>query len=61
MAACGQAISRGMWGLRHAGALWRGAAGMCTRVCWCRQIFTYIHKAEARAVLQLSGDFGLVW
>jgi len=38
-------ISRGMWCLWHAGALvWRrGPVCACTRVCWCRRIFTYIH------------------
>jgi len=37
--------SRGMWCLRHAGALaWRrGPVCACTRVCWCRRIFTYTH------------------
>ena len=38
--------SRGMWCLRHAGALalaWRrGPVCACARVCWCRRIFTYI-------------------
>ena len=38
--------SRGMWCLRHAGALaWRrGPVCACTRVCWCRRISTYIHR-----------------
>jgi len=37
--------TRGMWCLRHAGALaWRrGPVCACTRVCWCRQIFACIH------------------
>jgi len=39
----GQAV--GLWCLRHVGALaWRrGPVCACTRVCWCRRIFTYIH------------------
>jgi len=41
--------SRGMWCLWHAGALaaWRRRpVCACTRECWCRRIFTYIHGAS---------------
>ena len=41
--ACGQADTPwDVWCLRHAGALaWRrGPVCACTRVCWCRRIFT---------------------
>ena len=44
MPACGQAVGCGVC---YAGALWRGAAGLCARTCtrvrWYRRIFTYIH------------------
>jgi len=47
-------ISRGMWCLWHAGALaWRrGPVCACTRVCWCRRIFTdtYIHRAANKDI-----------
>jgi len=45
--ACGQAVAVGC-GVCDTPELWRGAAGQsvcaCTRVCWCRQIFTYIQE-----------------
>ena len=43
-------ISRGMWCLRHAGALaWRrGAVCACTHMCCCCRIFTYIHACPHR-------------
>jgi len=46
---------RGMWRLRHAGALaWRcGPVRACTGVCWCRRISAYI-KLHALAAVRLG-------
>jgi len=57
---CGQTV--GLWCLRHAGALalaWRrGPVCACTRVCWCRRIFTYIHTGlySCRPLAEEFGD-----
>jgi len=50
--------SRGVWCLRHAGALaWRrGPVCACTRVCWCRRIFTYIHIRIPNFVFHVSNE-----
>jgi len=46
MPACGQAVGCGV--SDTPGLAWRhGPACACTRVCWCCQIFTYIHTWRA--------------
>jgi len=50
MPACGQVVGCGVCARRSSGVWRRGPVCACTRVCWCRRIFTHVHYTDVALV-----------